>query len=130
MRFINSVKEEINFNVENQNYLRISGKYLKLSVALPKEIKKYTVTCYSLFSYLHKKWNFPLRISSVSVTKTAVYYGWSHSLKKSLIGNFIFCAQFSSNEDGVQVIIVHPLTLTQIIAVIGWIYFLAWSVSF
>ena len=55
---------------------------------------------------------------------------WSHSLKKSLIGNFIFCVQFSSNEDGVQVIIVHSLALTQIIAVIGWIYFLAWSVSF
>ena len=33
---------------------------------------------------LHKKWSFPLRISSVNVTK-------SHLLKKSLMQNFIFC---------------------------------------
>ena len=33
---------------------------------------------------LHKKWSFPLRISSVNVTKSA--------LKKSLMENFIFCA--------------------------------------
>ena len=33
---------------------------------------------------LHKKWSFPLRISSVNVTK-------SHLLKKSLMENFIFC---------------------------------------
>ena len=33
---------------------------------------------------LHKKWSFPLRISSVNVTK--------HLLKKSLMENFIFYA--------------------------------------
>ena len=33
----------------------------------------------------HKKRNFPLRISSVNVV-------WSHLLKKSLMGNFIFFA--------------------------------------
>ena len=34
---------------------------------------------------LHKKWSFPLRISSVDVS-------WRNLLKKSLMKNFIFCA--------------------------------------
>ena len=38
------------------------------------------------YSALHKKWSFPLWISSVNVTKSA------HSLKKSLMENFIFCS--------------------------------------
>ena len=33
----------------------------------------------------HKKWSFPLRISSVNLQI------WSHLLKKSLMENFIFC---------------------------------------
>ena len=41
---------------------------------------------------LHKKWSFPLRISSVNVTKSAVLWIWSHSLEKFLMENFIFCA--------------------------------------
>ena len=44
----------------------------------------------------HKKWNFPLKTSSVNVTKSAVSCGlriWSHLLKKSLIENFIFCGK-------------------------------------
>ena len=41
---------------------------------------------YDPFS-LHKKWSFPLRISSVNVTK------WK--ILKSLIENFIFCAVFA-----------------------------------
>ena len=40
----------------------------------------------------HKKWNFPLSISSVNVTKSAGNLIWSHLLKKSLRENFIFCA--------------------------------------
>ena len=40
---------------------------------------------------LHKKKFFPLRISSVNVTKSAVSCGWSHLLKKFLIENYIFC---------------------------------------
>ena len=46
-------------------------------------------------SSLHKKWSFPLRISSVNVTKSAVseeIYWKSHLLKKSWMENFIFCA--------------------------------------
>ena len=39
----------------------------------------------------HKRWSFPLRISSVNVTKSALRI-WSHLLKKSLMENFIFCA--------------------------------------
>ena len=60
---------------------------------------------------LHKKWRFPIRISSVNVTKSAVVRRklriWSHLLKKSLMENFIFCAvqnmlikvKFSANQN-------------------------------
>ena len=41
---------------------------------------------------LHNIWGFPLRISPVNVTKSAVF--WSHLLEKSLMENFIFCAVF------------------------------------
>ena len=37
----------------------------------------------------YKKWSFPLRISSLNVTKSAVSF--SHLLKKSLMENFMFC---------------------------------------
>ena len=40
------------------------------------------------YTSLHKKWSFPLRVSSVNVTKTWI---WSHLLNKSLMENFIFC---------------------------------------
>ena len=45
---------------------------------------------YSLL--MHAKWSFPLRISSVNATKTAVscFQIWSHLLKKFLMENFIF----------------------------------------
>ena len=39
---------------------------------------------------LNKNWSFPLRTSSVNVTKSA-----GNLLKKSLMENFIFCAVFS-----------------------------------
>ena len=42
---------------------------------------------------LHKKWRFPLKISSVDVTKSAGNFRiWSHFLKTSLMENFIFGA--------------------------------------
>ena len=40
---------------------------------------------------VHKKRSFPLRNSSVNVTKSFLLF-WSHLLKKSLMGHFIFCA--------------------------------------
>ena len=44
------------------------------------------------YPVLHKKWSFPLKISSVNVTKSASFLRiWSHLLKKSLMENFIFC---------------------------------------
>ena len=43
------------------------------------------------FQTLHKKWSFPLRISSVNMTKSAVRI-CSHLLKKSIMEKFIFCA--------------------------------------
>ena len=55
---------------------------------------------------------------------------WSRLLKKSLMVIFLFCVQFSSSEDGVQVIIVHSLMLRQIIGVIGLICFVACPVPF
>ena len=40
-----------------------------------------------------KKWSFPLRISSVNMTKFCSFLRiWSHLLKKFLMENFIFCA--------------------------------------
>ena len=42
---------------------------------------------------LHKTWSFPLKISSVSVTKSGF---WSHLLKKSLMENFMLCAVWYS----------------------------------
>ena len=38
----------------------------------------------------HEKWSFPLRISSVNVTKSTVSCGFLQ--KKYLMENFIFCA--------------------------------------
>ena len=35
---------------------------------------------------LHKIWGFPLKISSVNVTKSHLVTFWSHLLKKSLLG--------------------------------------------
>ena len=44
-----------------------------------------------------KKWSFPLGISSVNASKSAVFLRiWSHLLRKSLIENFIFCAVWIS----------------------------------
>ena len=44
---------------------------------------------------MHKKQSFPLRISSVNVTKTSGFLQiWSHMLKKFLTENFIFCTGF------------------------------------
>ena len=41
---------------------------------------------------LHKKWSFPLRISSKCDQICRKLRIWSHLLKKSLMENFIFCA--------------------------------------
>ena len=44
-------------------------------------------------STLHKKWSFPLRISSVNVTNFFSFLRiWSHLMKKSLMEHLIFCA--------------------------------------
>ena len=44
---------------------------------------------------VHKKWSFPLRISSVNVTKFAENFEFGHIwLKKSLMENFIFCTLY------------------------------------
>ena len=48
-----------------------------------------------MFHIIHciKKWNFPLRISSVNMTKIRSFLRiWSHLLNKSSMENFIFCA--------------------------------------
>ena len=44
---------------------------------------------HTIWCSLHKKWSFPLRISPVNVTKSAI---WSDLLKKLLMENLIFCA--------------------------------------
>ena len=56
-----------------------------------------------IWNALHKKGSFPLKISSVNMTKSAGNCGftikdffskWDHLLKKSLMENFIFCAWY------------------------------------
>ena len=67
-----------------------------------------TTTCFTdpLLHSLHKKWSFPLRISTVNVTKSAVSCGFGHihwrnpSWKTSFFGNSrrlnaIFCAKLN-----------------------------------
>ena len=50
-------------------------------------------TIFVSYATLHKKWSFPLRISSVNVTKSTVSFGFGYILlKKSLMANFISCA--------------------------------------
>ena len=48
--------------------------------------------CVKFWSFTVQNWSFPLRISSVNVTKTR---SWSHLLKKSSVENFIFRAALS-----------------------------------
>ena len=67
-------------------YLGMIGKYKKLTVSLT--IPRYCTS---------QKISFPLRISSVNATKSAVSRKlqiWSHLLKKSLMESFTFCAVF------------------------------------
>ena len=44
---------------------------------------------HAIWCSLHKNWSFPLRISPVNVTNSAI---WSDLLKKLLMENLIFCA--------------------------------------
>ena len=65
---------------------------------------------------LRKKWCFPLRVSSVNVTKSAVSCGFGHIYwKKSLMENFIFCTVISSEK----------ITLPSIL----WLFWILRSVS-
>ena len=50
----------------------------------------------NIFNSYHctKKWSFPLRNSSVHVTKSAGNCGFGHLLKKALMEHFIFCAVY------------------------------------
>ena len=66
-------------NIHELQTVEAGRGYLQYSQTLPPASRAFT---------LHKKWSFPLRISLVNVTKSAV--SWSHSLKKSLMENFIF----------------------------------------
>ena len=45
---------------------------------------------------LHKKWSFPLRMSSVNHQIRRFLRIWSHLLNKPLMENFIFCAVFAA----------------------------------
>ena len=41
-------------------------------------MKVFANTTMKVWKAQHKKWNFPLKISSVNVTKSAVFYGSGH----------------------------------------------------
>ena len=55
-------------------------------------------TSFSLIR-LHKKWNFPIKVSSVNVTKSGEI--WWNLQKKSLMENFIFCPVLLLSKDKV-----------------------------
>ena len=57
-----------------------------------------------LFS-LHKKWSFPLGISSVNVTKSALLRIWSQLMEKFNMENFIFCAVSCENSKWLKTVI-------------------------
>ena len=82
--YVGKVKDEAQQAVQGKNSLDACTPNSKNSNSgdSPNLIKAITLLP------LHKKGSFPLGISSVSVTKSAV----SHLLKKSLMENFIFCA--------------------------------------
>ena len=46
---------------------------------------------------LHKKWSFPLRISSVNVTKSGIPCGFGHIYWRNLYENFTFCVMKSAS---------------------------------
>ena len=77
------------------NFNQIPENWLKYHVLLYGCFEKFHRFPWKAFlikwTSLHKKWSFPLRISSANVTKPQI---WSH-LKKSLMENLIFCAVLS-----------------------------------
>ena len=50
--------------------------------------------CYCSCGSLHKKWSFPLRISSVNVTKFAGNCGFGHICRRNLNGKLYFSYSF------------------------------------
>ena len=65
-------------------FLMISGGWKLIN---PSKFAPYQKQ--NMATTLHKSWSFPLKISSVNVTKPQF---WSHLLKKPLMKNFSFCA--------------------------------------
>ena len=79
-----------NYSVELNKRIRAAvDRWCRKSMFLSKSKREVPAQVYSSQFCVHKKWSFALRISSVNATKSAI---WSHLLKKSLMGNFIFCA--------------------------------------
>ena len=56
---------------------------------------KSSFLCVLVTISLHKKWSFPLRMSSVNHQIRRFLRTWSTLLNKPLMGNFIFCAVFA-----------------------------------
>ena len=80
------------------------GKVMNLSIFNVGGITVYIKLTNSIRCILlHKKWSFPLKISTVNATKSAGNCGWiwSHLPKKSLMERFIFlCSAFSLDSWG------------------------------
>ena len=62
----------------------------------------------TFLSHCTKRLSFPLRISSVNVTKSAVrkLQIWSDLLKKFLLEGFMFCALFEYNFASISVLVL------------------------
>ena len=90
------LQAKFKFEVNNKSFTWICKMYFNLTIKRKfwyfLLIFKTFCTTVKFQNSIYKKWSFPIRTSSVNVTKSKRNCGiWSHLLKKSLIENFIFC---------------------------------------
>ena len=102
MSFSSWYLSQMDFEVSFHLFLLISIEAL-LEVIPTEKFARLTFMDKKLYSLskslqcsLHKKWSFPLTISSVYISSVKIFRRklqiWSQLLKKSFMENFIFCA--------------------------------------
>ena len=68
-------------NQVEENILQIYCKKILKEINISNnKLKKLTTNWNKHKSSLHKKWSFPLRISSINVIKSAVYFGFGEEI--------------------------------------------------
>ena len=97
-----------------------------LSVATCPVQERHSLTLRNYYLYdpswltLHKKWSFPLRISSVNrnCRNRRKLQIWSHLLKKFLMENFIFCAVLTDQLNPIQWAVWQKVALVLIFSLV------------